>query len=87
MSRFHPKRQVIAQAFVWQRGKDGRWERYMVREQRNTSPSSSQLARVPANVPVCMACLSAEVDILPSDAFEAGELHCRACGVSYGFIV
>lgn len=86
MSRFDPTVPVIAKTILWQRVEGG-WHRFLIREQKNTPPSTSRLTWVESNTPVCLACLSSDVVIVQSDDFEDGELYCRSCGVRYGFIL
>jgi hydrogenase maturation factor HypF (carbamoyltransferase family) len=87
VSRFDPKRPVVATTMLWQRSEDGQWSRFMIREQTNRPPVVSALHRVPQDVPVCMACLSTNVVLLDSDRYEDGELYCNDCGTQYGFVV
>jgi hypothetical protein len=86
MSRFDPRRQVMAVTMVWQR-QDGDWERYLIREQRNNSPHLEKLISVKTHVPVCMACLSNDVVVVESTKYPDGELICHECGVRYGFLM
>lgn len=87
MSRFDPKRQVVAQTMVWQRNEEGGWNRFIIREQLNRSPVVSTLIQVTPDVPICMACLSTNVKVLESTQYVDGELQCNECGVRYGFIL
>lgn len=87
MSRFDPRKAVVAVTMVWQRQDSEEWERYLVREQKGVSPNLTKLISVKAHVPVCMACLSNNVAVVESDEYPDGELVCHDCGVRYGFVM
>lgn len=88
MTRFDRNRAVTAHTFVWQRNEADGWDRYLVREQGSGrgAMNVSRLTRVEPNVPVCLHCLSTNVDVLESDRYPDGECSCRDCGVKYGFV-
>jgi hypothetical protein len=87
MKKFNPAKVVTSQAVVWQRSEDGKWERHLIREQKNESPLVSRLISVPVGIPVCLSCLSTNVMILPSAQYAEGEMRCHSCKARYGFVL
>lgn len=85
--RFDPSRPVLATTRLWQRGEDGRWQRFLIREQANRSPIVSNLHQVQNDAPVCLVCLSTNVVLLESERYREGELQCNHCGARYGFLL
>ena len=86
-SPFNPQYPMTAISYVWEKDPSGNWDPYLVREQAPSAPSIMKLTRVAPGEPVCMACLSMDVQLLYSDRYPEGELLCNNCGVQYGIVL
>lgn len=87
MSKFDRRLVVTAQTMIWQRDREGIWNKTLIREQGKTKAHLSDIISVTADVPVCMCCLSTNVAVMDSEKYDGGELFCYECGVQYGFIL
>lgn len=85
MTRFNRHAQVKAHGMLWQATEDG-WERVLLRRMTDGSTYTSELVRVQADRPVCLACLGQEVLLYRSALYTEGELFCQDCGVRYGIV-
>jgi hypothetical protein len=85
---FGPQGGEARQTMIWRRSeKDPRvWERRLVRRMYDETKYVSELIYVPAETPVCLACLSVHV-MLDEEAYDGeGELHCLDCGIQFRII-
>lgn len=80
MLNYNRKKSVLSQTMIWQRDKLGMWERHFVRVLSDGTLYWSRLHRVEEDLPVCMNCLSQDVDVM---GVVDEVLRCRECGVSY----
>lgn len=66
---------------VWQRDPGGMWERHLIRKTATGRFVSDTLVYVDATRPICLHCLSQDVDFL-----STGELKCMDCKVQYSIV-
>lgn len=85
MIRYDPRLCVISQTFVWQRDKNGLWERHLIRRLKNGAVYWSPLQHVLQDIPCCLACLSHRV-IVQERGDSENWLMCHDCGARYYFL-
>lgn len=79
MDSFDPHTRVSHQVMIWQR--QGTWTRYLGRYLEGGPIYWSELTFVEPDRPVCLACLSHQVEIV-----EGEVLTCLACHATYRFV-
>lgn len=86
MTKFPRRARVDKTSVVWQRNAMGQWERHLVRTLTNGRAYWSRLVHVDTSKPVCLHCLSTNVEVREDPDVASDTLFCRDCGVTYGFV-